>query len=73
MYDVEPSMWIKVASMHFEGAAAHWLQLAERRIQGIGWVEFCRLIHAPFGRDQHESLIRQLFHIKQYGPVAEYV
>lgn len=26
-----------------------------------------------FGRDQHEWLVRQLFHIKQQGSVADYV
>jgi hypothetical protein len=31
------------------------------------------MIHDCFGRDQHEALIRQLFHIKQSGAVAEYV
>jgi hypothetical protein len=31
------------------------------------------LLYDPFGRDQHEALIRQLFHIRQTGPVAEYV
>jgi hypothetical protein len=30
-------------------------------------------VHDRFGRDQHEVLIRQLFHIKQIGYVAEYV
>jgi hypothetical protein len=30
MYDVESSLWIKVATMHFEGAAARWLQSVER-------------------------------------------
>jgi hypothetical protein len=31
------------------------------------------LIHDRFGRDQHDSLIRQLFHIKQFGSVQEYI
>lgn len=26
-----------------------------------------------FGRDQHELLVRQLFHIKRTGSVAEYI
>lgn len=37
------------------------------------WSAFCRLIHERFGCDQHEMLIRQLFHIKQTGSVEEYV
>jgi hypothetical protein len=31
------------------------------------------MIHDRFGRDQHEALIHQLFHIQQYGSVAKYV
>jgi hypothetical protein len=37
------------------------------------WNELCSGIHDRFGRDQHDSLIRQLFHIKQYGSVQEYI
>jgi hypothetical protein len=39
----------------------------------MSWDEFCGLIHDRFGREQHESLIRQLFHIRQNGSVPEYV
>lgn len=31
------------------------------------------MIHERFGREQHESLIRQLFHISQLGSVSDYV
>jgi hypothetical protein len=31
------------------------------------------MVHDRFGRDQHELLIRQLFHIRQTGSVSEYV
>jgi hypothetical protein len=34
---------------------------------------FCKLVHDRFGRDQQEILVRQLFHIKQSGTVADYV
>jgi hypothetical protein len=59
--------------MHFEGAAAHWLQYVERCIASLGWNEFCSLLHDRFGRDQHEALIHQLFHIRQLGSVEDYV
>jgi hypothetical protein len=39
----------------------------------MSWEQFCSALHDRFGRDQHEALIRQLFHIKQSGTVAEYV
>jgi hypothetical protein len=73
MYEVESSLWIKVASMHLEGAAARWFQSAERRLRDASWTEFCAKVHDRFGRDQHEALIRQLFHIRQTSSVSEYV
>jgi hypothetical protein len=59
--------------MHMESAADRWLQSAERRIKVANWSNFCAMIHDCFGRDQHEALIHQLFHIKQSGAVEEYV
>jgi hypothetical protein len=38
-----------------------------------GWTTFCEMVHDRFGRDQHEALIHQLFHIHQTGTVALYV
>jgi hypothetical protein len=73
MYGVESSLWIKVASMHLEGAAAHWFQSTKWRLCQASWDSFCTLIHDCFGRDQHEALIHQLFHISQTGIVADYV
>jgi hypothetical protein len=73
MYETEYHMWVKVASMHFEGKAHRWLQSVERRLRFMSWEELCELIHERFGREQHESLIRQLFHIRQLGPMSEYV
>jgi hypothetical protein len=69
MYVVDPSVWVRLSSMHFEGPAACWLQLVHHRIRTTSWNELCSSIHEHFGRDQHEALIRQLFHIKQSGSV----
>jgi len=73
MYRVDPAVWIKVASMHFSGSAAIWWQSVEKRLSQASWGEFGRLLLERFGRDQHELFIRQLFHIRQTGSVAEYV
>jgi hypothetical protein len=56
-----------------EGPAARWLQSAKRKLKHASWDEFCKMIHDRFGRDQHEALIRQLFHIRQNGSVVDYV
>jgi hypothetical protein len=73
MYDVESTIWVRVASMHMDGVAARWLQSTEHRVRSASWDQFCSLIHDRFSRDQHEALIRQLFHIRQKGTVIEYV
>jgi hypothetical protein len=65
MYAMESLLWIKVASTHMEGAAERWLQFVECHIRTVTWAEFCAMIHDRFGLDQHEMLIRQLFHIGQ--------
>jgi hypothetical protein len=33
MYSVDSSIWVKVASMHFEGAAARWLQSIDHHVR----------------------------------------
>jgi hypothetical protein len=49
------------------------MQSIENKAKYITWDVFCKLVHDRFGRDQHEILVRQLFHIKQTGSVADYV
>jgi hypothetical protein len=71
MYGVESSIWIRVAAMHMDGVAAHWLQSTEHRIRSASWSQFCSC--DQFSQDQHEALIRQLFYIHQKGIVTEYV
>lgn len=73
MFGIDPSMWIKVASMHLKGVAARWLQSVERRVRTATWSQFCEMVHMRFGRDQHELLLRQLFQIRQTHTVQEYI
>jgi hypothetical protein len=73
LYGVETTLWLKVVSMHLEGPVAHWFQSTEHHLHNSSWDTFCAMIHDRFGRDQHEALIHQLFHIRQVGTVAEYV
>jgi hypothetical protein len=70
---VEPSKWIKISVMYFTKSAARWLQSVEPRLRTMSWAEFCRLVLDHFGKEHHELLIRQLFHIKQLTNVAEYI
>ena len=73
MHGVDKSFWVKLSAMYFDGPAARWFQTIERNAHCLSWSDFCKLIHDRFGRDQHELFIRQLFHIRQTGSVAEYV
>jgi hypothetical protein len=59
--------------MQFTGAARRWFQSVERQLVGVDWPSFCRMIRERFCRDQHELLIRHLFHIKQSTTVQDYV
>jgi hypothetical protein len=51
------------------GTVVRWLQSIDHHIRSASWSEVCSWIHGRFGRDQHEYLIRQLFHIKQSASV----
>ena len=66
-------MWIRVATMHFTGAAKRWLQSIEHLLSSLDWTSFCSLLHERFSRDQHELLLRQLFNIRQTGSVSDYI
>lgn len=59
--------------MQFDDAAGRWLQSVEHKLQDLSWEKFCQMVHARFGRNQHEVLIIQSFHIRQTGSVIEYV
>jgi hypothetical protein len=59
--------------MHFSGTTSQWLQSVEHKLPHISWSEFGFLLQEHFRKDQHAILIRQLFHIKQLGSVAEYI
>jgi len=73
LFPVDPSKWVKVASMNFFSATARWLQSVEGKVKMVSWSELCTMILERFGKDQHALLIRQLFHIRQTGTVSEYV
>jgi hypothetical protein len=73
MYFVKPSLWVSISEMHFDGATSLWYQSVESQIPDWSWDDFCAHIHDRFDRDKHESLIRQLFHVKQTTLVSNYL
>jgi hypothetical protein len=72
MYEVEPEVWVEVASMYLAPHVACWFQSVERKQPSLSWPLLCRLLHERFGRDQYQSLLRQLFRIHQQSSVTEY-
>jgi hypothetical protein len=73
LYEVDEHRWIMVASMHFVVPISRWLQFVQLKIKSYSWQTFADMVLDHFGRDQHELLIRQLFHIKQTSMVEYYV
>jgi hypothetical protein len=59
--------------MHFIGLAQLWLENCGLAIERLHWDELCALVCDQFGRDEFQKLLRQLFHLKQLGTVADYV
>ena len=64
MYYADPSAWVKLASMSCPGPATRWVQSVDKRLKSVLWLEFCVMVLEHFGRNEHELLLRQLFHIK---------
>jgi hypothetical protein len=73
MYSVHLAIWVCVATHHFTHAAARWLQSVESKVQNISWEAFSTCIHGRFSHDQHELLLRRLFHITHTSTVSEYI
>lgn len=73
MYSIEQSLWISVSKMNFDGPASLWYQSIEPQVAECSWSDFIALIHDHFDWDRHESLICQLFHIKETSTVTDYV
>lgn len=73
VYAVDPSMWVKVASMHFVNSAALWLHTLPSDAANLSWKEFTSTVCLKFNRDEHNHLLRQFFHIKQNTSVSDYI
>lgn len=72
-WNTPQNQWISLATSLFEGSAARWLDSVHRRAPNATWDEFCRLLQGRFGRNLHQSILRNFFHISQTGTMEEYV
>jgi len=73
LYHVESSSWVRIARLHFVGAAKRWYNSVESQLQGCSWEQLSELILSRFGLQHHELLLRQLFQIRHIGTVDEYI
>ena len=73
LYSTPKPVWISVATMQFDGAAARWLQSVQRKLSTATWEKFCGWLLVRFGRNQHQALMRQLYQIHQTTTVTDYV
>jgi hypothetical protein len=72
-YAIPIERWVRLAVMNFEGSATYWVQSMESRIREMNWESLCVALETRFGRDQHNTLIRHFYHIRQTNSVPEYI
>lgn len=73
VYGVQREMWVRVATLHFIGNAARWLQLHEANDTAFSWEELCVAVSEKFGRDQYQAQLRQFANLSQTGTVTDYM
>ena len=58
VYGVQPDLWVRVATLHFTGNAARWLQLQEPQSATFTWEALCTALCSKFGREQYQTHLR---------------
>lgn len=57
-YSVPFDMWVKLATMHFDGPVVFWLQSMDNKVFYMTWEELGLALSNRFGRDQYNTLSR---------------
>jgi len=65
--------WVSYGSSQFTGAAATWLEAFLNKFPQATWTEFVKAVQTRFLRNQHQILLRRLYHISQTGTIEDYV
>jgi hypothetical protein len=73
MYHVPMHMRVPFATMHFKGNASYWLQSYDAQHNLETWAELCVAIENRFGRDLHNTFMRELLSLKQTTTVEDYI
>jgi hypothetical protein len=66
-------LWVSYALSLFVHDAATWLEAYLNQNPRPPWSEFVAAVMTRFGRNQHQILVRRLFHISQTSTVSDYV
>jgi hypothetical protein len=61
-----------MAAVHFEGAAAQWLQVYRKRVRNPTWLEFVLAVEEKFGKDDYRKALTKLLEWRQTHSVKEY-
>jgi hypothetical protein len=72
VYQTEPSLWVKLASMRLVGFAGLWYQTMQSAISKMTWDAFVTTVCNRFDKDEHNHLLCHFFHIKQTPSIFEY-
>jgi hypothetical protein len=70
MYEVDANIWVKVATMHFEGVATRWLQSIEHRVRTATWTELDSLM-ANFVQDYIDKFCELVDQLQAYSSNVE--
>lgn len=72
VFHLDPELWVDTAAMHFSGPTMLWLENEGFDLSQMAWEHFCSLVCDQFERDGFNSLLRQLFNLRQTDSVSEY-
>jgi hypothetical protein len=73
VYGLQPDLWVRVATLHFTGNTARWLQVHEKKGTVWGCDRLYSMLFEKFGREHYQNLLRQFNNLKQQGTVLEYM
>jgi len=70
--NIEESMWVTAAALHFDKKAAKWLQVYKKTKPNATWIEFADAVEQQFGQYEYREAMDDLLELKQCGSVEEY-
>lgn len=73
VYSVPVTLRTRFATLNFVDKAALWLETIELNGRIEEWEELCSLVMYRWGRDQHQTFMRQILALRQTGTVVEYI